>query len=148
MVRSYTRHVPILRTFFISEFRGSRSSGLTCQKNIQKLSRGKLSRGKLSRGKLSKNLSRGNLSRGKLLLSRGETGMELTVFPALVMLDVLATATLDLHAVRARYWTPCRSQKPAHSNGRFWQLRRVNSLIHSPTYIPSCLACMSRELGA
>ena len=32
MVRSYTRHVPILRTFFITEFRGSRSSGLTCQK--------------------------------------------------------------------------------------------------------------------
>ena len=35
MVRSYTRHVPILRTFFITEFRGSRSSGLTCQKNVK-----------------------------------------------------------------------------------------------------------------
>ena len=56
MVRSYTRYVPILRTFFISEFRGSRSSGLTCKKKVKnfpgpKLSRAKLSRGKLSRGK-------------------------------------------------------------------------------------------------
>ena len=56
MVRSYTRHVPILRTFFITEFRGSRSSGLTCEKKVknfpgEKLSRAKLSRAKLSRGK-------------------------------------------------------------------------------------------------
>ena len=35
MVRSYTRQVPILRTFFITEFRGSRSSGLTCKKNVK-----------------------------------------------------------------------------------------------------------------
>jgi hypothetical protein len=78
MVRSYTRHVPILRTFFITEFRGSRSSGLTCKKNVknfpgenfpgQKLSRGKLSRGKLSRGKLS----RGKLSRGKFSTFQGK----------------------------------------------------------------------------
>jgi hypothetical protein len=40
MVRSYARHVPILRTFFISELLGSRSSGLTCKKKSQKLSRG------------------------------------------------------------------------------------------------------------
>ena len=70
MVRSYTRHVPILRTFFISELLGSRSSGLTsltCQKKSQKLSRAKLSRAKLSRRKLSRGkLSRGKLSRGKL----------------------------------------------------------------------------------
>jgi hypothetical protein len=71
-VRSYTRYIPILRTFFITEFRGSRSSCLTCQKKSQKLSRGKLSRGKLSRGKLSRGkLSRDKLSRGKL--SRGKT---------------------------------------------------------------------------
>ena len=47
--------------------------------------------------------------------------MKLTVFPALVMLDVLATATPDLHAGRVRCWTPCGSQKPAHSNGHFVQ---------------------------
>jgi hypothetical protein len=47
--------------------------------------------------------------------------MERTVFSALVMLDVLATATPDLHAGRARCWTPCGSQKPAHSNGHFGQ---------------------------
>ena len=79
MLRSYTRYVPILRTFFISELRESQSSGLTgltCQKKSQKLSRGKLSRGKLSRVKLSRvKLSRGKLSRGKLSrgkLSRGK----------------------------------------------------------------------------
>jgi hypothetical protein len=118
---------------------------LTCQKKSQKLSRGKLSRAKLSRGKLSRGklsrgkLSRGKLSRGKLFrgklsrgklsrgklsrgkLSRGKTGIEHTVFPALVMLDVLATATPDLHAGRARCWTPCGSQKPAHSNSHFGQ---------------------------
>ena len=72
MVRSYTRYVPnLVRTFFTTEFRGTRSSCLTCQKKSQKLSRGKLSRGKLSRGKVSMGkLSRGKLSRGKL--SRGK----------------------------------------------------------------------------
>jgi hypothetical protein len=47
--------------------------------------------------------------------------MERTVFSALVMLDVLATATPDLHAGRVRCWTPCGSQKPAHSNSHFGQ---------------------------
>jgi hypothetical protein len=38
MVRSYTGHLPMLRTFFISEFWGSLSSYLTCQKKSKKLS--------------------------------------------------------------------------------------------------------------
>ena len=50
MVRSYTRHVPILRTFFITEFRGSRSSGLTCKKT-SKTFQGKTFQGKTFQGK-------------------------------------------------------------------------------------------------
>ena len=35
MVRSYTRHVPILRTFFITEFQGVPELLLTCKKKVK-----------------------------------------------------------------------------------------------------------------
>jgi hypothetical protein len=96
---------------------------LTCKKNCIRTFQGKLSRenfpgktfqGKTFQGKPSRENFPGNTFWGKLSrehfvgetfwgkLSTGETGMELTVFPALMMLDAVATATPELHAVRTR----------------------------------------------
>ncbi len=78
MVHFYTRYVPILRTLFITELRGSRSSGLTCQKKVknfpgEKLSRAKLSRAKLSRGNFpGRKLSRGETFQGKTFQGKGK----------------------------------------------------------------------------
>ena len=99
MVRSYTRHVPILRTFFITEFRGSRSSGLTCKKKSQKLSRGKTFQGKLSRGN-------GKCSHLNL---------------AQVWMNRMPTASQVLHEVRTRCLTTWDGWNPVESRGHFQQ---------------------------
>ena len=119
MVRSYTRYVPILRTFFITEFRGSRSSCLTCEKKVknfpgEKLSRAKLSRGKLSRGKLS----RGKTFQGKLSRENGKCS-HLNL--AQVWMNMMPTASQVLHEVRMRCLTTWDGWNPVESRGHFQQ---------------------------
>ncbi len=65
MIRSYTRHVPILRTFFITEFLGARSSCLTCHKSEN-------FPGKTFQGKLSRENFPGKTFQGTLYTEKGK----------------------------------------------------------------------------
>ncbi len=70
MVRSYTRHVPILRTFFITELRECKAPVWPAKKTVSELSRenfpGKTFQGKLSREKLSRENLPGKTFQGTL----------------------------------------------------------------------------------